>query len=51
MLRHSSTIALVAILIFFGDTDVAQAQRGRGGGGRMGGGMSRPGGMARPSAR
>jgi Tetratricopeptide repeat len=56
MLRHSSTIALVAILVILVDTDVAKAQRGRGGGARMGGGMARPaggmgrpGGMARPS--
>ena len=57
MLRHTSTIALVATLIILGDTEVAQAQRGRGGGGRMrvaewrspAGGMGRPGGMARPS--
>ena len=33
MLRHLSTIALVATLIILVDTDVAQAQRGRGGGG------------------
>ncbi len=43
MLRHSSTIALVATLIILGDTEVAQAQRGRGGGGRMGGGMAASG--------
>jgi tetratricopeptide (TPR) repeat protein len=39
----------MAALVVLGETQVAQAQRGRGGGGRMGGGMSHPGGMARPS--
>ncbi len=33
MLRHSSTIAVVATLIFLSATEVAHAQRGRGGGG------------------